>query len=78
MQRPQESPGGAGAVEVVTPDADRSSDHPDQVVAMGYSEYARRGCFELVWVAGLTLPLLLWAHWLIREARVAALPPMTV
>jgi len=37
-----------------------------QVARMGYSEYARRGFFELVWVAGLTLSLLLWAHWLVR------------
>jgi hypothetical protein len=27
-----------------------------------YSEYARRGFFELVWVAGLALPLLVGAH----------------
>ena len=27
-----------------------------QVARLGYSEYARRGFFELVWVAGLTLP----------------------
>ena len=39
-----------------------------EVAQMGYSEYARRGFFELVWVAGLTLPLLLWAHWLMRDA----------
>jgi hypothetical protein len=37
-----------------------------QVARVGYSEYTRRGFFELVWVAGLTLPLLLWAHWLVR------------
>jgi hypothetical protein len=37
-----------------------------QVAQLGYSEYTRRGFFELVWVAGLTLPLLLWAHWLVR------------
>jgi hypothetical protein len=37
-----------------------------QVALLGYSDYARRGFFELVWVAGLTLPLLLWAHWLVR------------
>ena len=37
-----------------------------QVARLGYSEYARRGFFELVWVAGLTLPVLLWAHWLVR------------
>jgi hypothetical protein len=41
-----------------------------QVEQLGYSEYARRGFFELVWVAGLTLPVLLGAHWLLRrEAR---------
>ncbi len=36
-----------------------------QVAQLGYSDYARRGFFELVWVAGLTLPVLLWAHWLV-------------
>jgi hypothetical protein len=46
-----------------------------QVSSMGYSEYARRGFFELVWVAGLSLPLLLLLHWLVpktapRTARV--------
>ena len=39
-----------------------------QVARLGYSEYARRGFFELVWVAGLTLPLLLLALWLVRGA----------
>jgi hypothetical protein len=43
-----------------------------QVAQMGYSEYARRGFFELVWVAGLTLPLLLWMHWLLRNAGPAS------
>jgi hypothetical protein len=38
-----------------------------QVEALGYSDYARRGFFELVWVAGLTLPVLLGAHWLVRR-----------
>jgi hypothetical protein len=37
-----------------------------QVAQLGYSDYARRGFFELVWVAGLTLPFLLWTHWLVR------------
>jgi len=37
-----------------------------QVASLGYSDYARRGFFELVWVAGLSLPLLLLLHWLIR------------
>ncbi|MBD0371058.1 MAG: DUF4173 domain-containing protein [Pyrinomonadaceae bacterium] len=32
-----------------------------------YAEYARRGFFELVWVAALVLPLLLFAHWLLRK-----------
>ncbi|HEX8097425.1 MAG TPA: DUF4173 domain-containing protein [Pyrinomonadaceae bacterium] len=32
-----------------------------------YAEYARRGFFELVWVAALALPLLLAAHWLVRK-----------
>lgn len=32
-----------------------------------YAEYARRGFFELVWVAALALPLLLAAHWLLRK-----------
>ncbi len=36
-----------------------------------YADYARRGFFELVWVAALVLPLLLFAHWLLgREKRV--------
>ncbi|HEX7174658.1 MAG TPA: DUF4153 domain-containing protein [Pyrinomonadaceae bacterium] len=32
-----------------------------------FSDYARRGFFELVWVALLALPLLLAAHWLLRK-----------
>jgi len=36
-----------------------------------YSEYARRGFFELVWVAALVLPVLLAAHWLLRKERPA-------
>ena len=43
-----------------------------EVARIGYSEYARRGFFELVWVAGLTLPLLLLAHWLVRGASTSA------
>jgi hypothetical protein len=31
-------------------------------VGLSYADYARRGFFELVWVAGLTLPLLVGAH----------------
>ncbi len=34
---------------------------------MGWGEYARRGFFELVWVAALALPLLLALHALLRE-----------
>jgi len=34
-----------------------------QVTGMGYAEYARRGFFELVAVAALSLPLLLLADW---------------
>lgn len=32
-----------------------------------YADYARRGFFELVWVAALVLPLLLASHWLLRK-----------
>lgn len=34
---------------------------------LSYAEYARRGFFELVAVAALVLPLLLAAHWLLRQ-----------
>ncbi len=34
---------------------------------MGWGEYARRGFFELVWVAVLALPMLLALHALLRE-----------
>jgi hypothetical protein len=37
-----------------------------------FSEYARRGFFELCAVAALTLPLLLSAHWLVRAAPPAS------
>jgi len=33
-----------------------------------YAEYARRGFFELVWVAAISLPLLMAAHWAVRPA----------
>jgi hypothetical protein len=33
-----------------------------------YSQYARRGFFELVAVTALVLPLLLFAHWIVRPA----------
>ncbi|MBD0319240.1 MAG: DUF4173 domain-containing protein, partial [Gemmatimonadetes bacterium] len=35
----------------------------------GYAQYARRGFFELVWVAGLVLPLLLGLHAAMRRSR---------
>ena len=34
---------------------------------LAYAEYARRGFFELVWVTGFVLPLLLGSHWLLRK-----------
>lgn len=36
-----------------------------------YSEYYRRGFFELVTVAALVLPILLIAHWLLRKSNPA-------
>lgn len=36
-----------------------------------YADYARRGFFELVWVAALVLPILLASHWLLRKERPA-------
>jgi hypothetical protein len=42
------------------------------VTDLTYAEYARRGFFELTWVAGLVLPLLLIIHALLRqESQVA-------
>jgi hypothetical protein len=40
-------------------------------VSMTYSEYARRGFFELVSVAALALPVLLAADWLLRRENPA-------
>jgi len=34
-----------------------------RLAGLSYAEYARRGFFELVWVAALTLPVLLVADW---------------
>jgi len=42
------------------------------ITELTYSEYARRGFFELTWVAGLMLPLLLAAHALLGKDRRAA------
>jgi hypothetical protein len=39
------------------------------ITELTYSEYARRGFFELTWVAGLVLPLLLIAHALLRKEQ---------
>ena len=41
------------------------------VVGLTYSQYARRGFFELVAVTALSLPVLLLAHWLLGHARPA-------
>jgi hypothetical protein len=49
--------GGAGLVQSTT--------------GLTYADYARRGFFELVWVAALVLPLLLAAHWLLRKENPA-------
>jgi Domain of unknown function (DUF4173) len=38
---------------------------------MTYAEYARRGFFELVWVAALVLPLLMGTHWMLRKENPA-------
>jgi hypothetical protein len=37
------------------------------IAELTYAEYARRGFFELTWVAGLMLPLLLGMHALLRK-----------
>src|SRR5262249_52632232 len=38
-----------------------------ETTGLTYAQYARRGFFELVTVAALVLPLLLFAHWLLRR-----------
>lgn len=38
-----------------------------QITNLTYAEYARRGFFELVWVALLVLPILLIVQWLLRK-----------
>lgn len=40
----------------------------DAVAGLTYAQYARRGFFELVAVTALVLPLLLFAHWVVRPA----------
>ncbi|HEV2881350.1 MAG TPA: DUF4173 domain-containing protein [Pyrinomonadaceae bacterium] len=42
------------------------------IAELTYAEYARRGFFELTWVAGLVLPLLLGVHALLRKSSPAA------
>jgi hypothetical protein len=37
------------------------------VIKLSYAEYARRGFFELVTVAALVLPFLLFMHWLLKK-----------
>jgi hypothetical protein len=44
-----------------------------RTTGLGYAEYARRGFFELMWVAGLLLPVLLGAHALIPATDSRAL-----
>ncbi len=39
------------------------------VPGLNYASYGRGGFFELTWVAGLALPLMLLAHWLTRVSR---------
>ncbi|HET9982868.1 MAG TPA: DUF4173 domain-containing protein [Longimicrobiales bacterium] len=41
----------------------------DVTPGLTYAEYARRGFFELVWVAALALPLLLAADWALARGR---------
>jgi len=49
------------------------TEHVQVMPGLSYAVYARRGFFELVWVAALVLPLLLGADWLLRrQARKAA------
>lgn len=39
------------------------------LTGLSYAEYARQGFFELAWVAGLSLPLLLLAEWLLDKTE---------
>jgi len=45
--------------------------HVLETAGLTYSEYARRGFFELATVAALVLPLLLGLHWLLRKENPA-------
>jgi hypothetical protein len=44
-----------------------SADVVQSAGSTSFSEYARRGFFELVTVAGLVLPMLLFADWIVRK-----------
>jgi hypothetical protein len=52
-----------------------STDVLRSLIKLSYAEYARRGFFELVTVAALVLPFLLFMHWLLKkdEARLERL-----
>jgi len=54
-----------------------SADRFQAVTGLTVAEYARRGFFQLVLVAALSLPLLLLADWLL-ERRIEALRPFRV
>ncbi|MFA6564095.1 MAG: DUF4173 domain-containing protein [Verrucomicrobiia bacterium] len=43
------------------------AEHVQVMPGLSYAVYARRGFFELVWVAALVLPLLLGVDWLLRR-----------
>jgi hypothetical protein len=45
----------------------------EEIAGLTYAEYARRGFFELCWVSGLMLPLLLGAERAVRGAPAAGL-----
>jgi hypothetical protein len=44
-----------------------STDVLHSMIRLSYAEYARRGFFELVTVAALVLPFLLFMHWLMKK-----------
>jgi hypothetical protein len=45
------------------------ADRVQHIAGLTYSEYARSGFFELVWVVALVLTLLLVVHWLLPNTR---------